>query len=182
MPVYARHVLFLSLVALVACSSPTQGGATPSIVQTNSASGHEVFQKLSIRPNANLPATLINFVSNGPAQGGVPCINCVTGAQTHDNVGLSGPSSYVPTGAVWQYTLSFTDLAYKGKCKLDWSITSGKKTIDTFSATVNLTSAGGFVIYGVDRNRPKYSGAATLTGKYTCGKDTQSTQAPLQFE
>ena len=155
MPVYARRVLLLSLFALAACSSGAQGGATPSIVQINSASEHVVFQKLSIRPNASSPATLINFVTNGPAQSGVPCINCVSGAQTHDNVGISGPSSYVPTGQEWQYTLSFTDLSYTGKCKLDWSITSGKKTIDSFSATVNLTSAGGFVIYAVDRSRPK---------------------------
>jgi hypothetical protein len=125
---------------------------------------------------------LINFVSDGPAQGGVPCINCVGGASSSDNIGLTGPSSYVPSGATWQYTLSFTDITFKGKCKLAWAITSGKKTIDSFSATLTLTSAGGFVLYALDRNRPKYSGAATLTGKVTCGANAQTLQAPLEFQ
>jgi hypothetical protein len=179
-----RQVTLLSLaLSLAACSAG--GGTTPSAALNSadgSGGGHLVFQRLSIRPDAKSPATLINFVSDGPAQGGVPCIDCVSGASSGDNVGLTGPSSYVPTGSVWQYSLSFTDISYKGKCKLDWTITSGKKVVDSFSATVNLASAGGYVLYGINRKWPKYSGPATLTGKYTCGKDTQSTQAPLQFQ
>jgi hypothetical protein len=125
---------------------------------------------------------LINFVSDGPAQGGVPCINCVNGASSSDNIGLTGPSSYVPTGATWQYSLSFTDISYKGKCKLAWAITSGKKVIDSFSATLNLTSSGGFVLYALNRARPNYSGSATLAGKITCGSTSQMVQAPLEFQ
>ncbi len=83
---------------------------------------------------------------------------------------------------VWQYEMSFTDISYKGKCKLAWAITNGNKTIDSFSTTLNLTSSGGFVLYAVDRNRPKYSGPATVTGKVTCGKTSASLQAPLQFQ
>lgn len=123
----------------------------------------------------------MNFVSNGPAQGGVPCIACVNGAQTNDNIGLTGPSSYVPKGATWEYSVSFTDISYKGKCKLAWSITSGKKIIDSFSATIKLTSAGGFVLYALNRARPSYSGLAQLTGKVTCGS-SQILQAPLEFQ
>jgi hypothetical protein len=197
---FTRRALFLSLVvALAACSAANEGGTTPSagLSQTLStqsnvdavlesapevAGGREVTQKLSIRPNASSPAILINFVSDGPNQGGVPCINCVNGASSSDNIGMTGPSSYIPAGAAWQYTLSFTDVSYKGKCKLAWAITSGKKTIDSFAVTLNLTSSGGFVLYALARNRPKYSGAATLTGKVTCGKENQSVQAPLQFQ
>ena len=98
------------------------------------------------------------------------------------HIGLTGPSSYVRTGATWQYALSFTDLSYKGKCTLAWEIKAGKKTVDSFSASFKLTSDGGFVLYAVDRARPKYSGPATLTGKYTCGKNSQSAQAPLYFQ
>lgn len=181
-----RRLSLMSLaLSLVACSAAGAGGATPSTALNSAAAaagGHLVFQKLSIRSDAKSPATLINFVSDGPAQGGVPCINCVNGASSSDNVGMTGPSSYVPDGAVWQYTLSFTDISYKGKCKLDWKIASGAKVIDSFSATVNLASAGGYVLYGLNRGRPKYSGPATLTGKYTCGTQTQSAQAPLQFQ
>jgi hypothetical protein len=180
-----RIPLLLLAASLAACAAGGTGGATPSAALNSAPTGgdgHLVFQRLSIHRDAKSPSTLINFVSDGPAQGGVPCIACVNGASSNDNIGLTGPSSYIPTGSVWQYTLSFTDVSYKGKCKLDWTITSGKKVIDSFSATVNLASAGGYVLYGLNRNRPKYSGSATLTGKYTCGKETQSTQAPLEFQ
>lgn len=200
MSVYTRRgLLFLLVTTLVACSGIGQGGTTPPLAYNQpataqstldaaldsaplAAGGREVIQKLTIHPQAGLPAILMNFVSNGPAQGGVPCITCVSGASSSDNVGLTGPSSYVRTGAEWQYALSYTDISYKGSCKLAWAITSGKKTIDSFSATLKLKSAGGFVLYAINRTRPKYSGPATLTGKVTCGKNVQSTQAPLQFE
>jgi hypothetical protein len=173
------------VVALAACSGGRDGGSLPSAALDTApqvTGGHEVFRKLSIQSNAGSPATLMNFVSAGPAQRGVPCLACVKGAQSKDNIGLTGPFGYVPAGTTWQYTLSFTDLSYKGKCQLAWAITAGKKTIDSFAVTIKLSSDGGFVIYGVDRARPKYSGAATLTGKYTCGKNSQSTQEPLYFQ
>jgi hypothetical protein len=196
MLVFARRFFLLAFIAaLPACSGL---GATPSAgtEQTSAAStlgsvldsapevagGREVIRRLSIHPDAGTPAILINFVANGPAQNGVPCISCVNGAQSNDNIGMTGPSSYIPTGATWQYAISFTDISYKGKCKVAWAITSGKKTIDTFSATFNLTSSGGFVLYALDRNRPKYSGAATLTGRATCGKYSPSLQVPLEFQ
>ncbi len=202
MLVFTRRGLFLPLVvALAACSGTSGGGATPSTGSNQTLStqstlaavldsapevtgGREVFRKLVIHPNAKLPAFLINFVANGPNQGGVPCINCVDTASTNDNIGMTGPSSYVLSNSTWQYSLSFTDLTYAGKCKLAWAITSGKKTIDSFSTTLNLPSSaeGGFVLFAIPRNRPKYSGPATLTGEVTCGKDKQSLQVPLQFE
>lgn len=180
-----RGVLASSVALLVACSGTPGTGTTPSLSSAHAdvaSPGHMVFQKLSIVPDATAPAIIMNFVSNGPAQGGVPCISCVEGAQTNDNVGLTGPSSYVTKGSGWQYSLSFTDIKYKGKCKLAWTITSGAKTIDSFSATLNLTTAGGFVLYALNRNRPAYSGSATLTGKVTCGGNSRSTTAPLYFQ
>ena len=123
----------------------------------------------------------MNFVSAGPAQKGVPCISCVSGAGS-DTIGLSGPSSYIPTGAVWQYSLSFTDIAYKGSCKLSWTIKAGSKLLDSFGLTLNLKSSGGWVLYALNRDRPSYSGPATLTGNYACGKSTGSAHAPLEFE
>lgn len=172
--------------ALAACSAVNQGGATPSTgsqpTLSTAADGHEVFRPLAIRPAAGARAFLMNFVANGPNQGGVPCIDCVNGASTHDNIGMTGPSSYVLSGTYWQYAISYTDISYVGNCKLAWDITAGKKTIDSFSKTIRLTSAGGFVLYAIARPRPKYSGPATLTGKVTCGKDTQSSSAPLEFE
>jgi hypothetical protein len=173
--------------ALAACSTANQGGATPSTgsqptLSASADGGHEVFRPLAIRPNAGARAFLMNFVANGPNQGGVPCINCVNGASSSDNIGMTGPSSYVLAGTYWQYTISYTDISYVGNCKLAWDITSGKKTIDSFSKTIRLTSAGGFVLYAIARPRPKYSGPATLTGKVTCGKDTQSSSAPLEFQ
>jgi|SRR5579862_4760505 len=198
MRIYTRCFLFFSLaLGLAACSGAAQGptptvdaaerGSQPSIdaildSAPAASGGHEVFQSIRVRPDAGAPALMMNFVADGPAQGGVPCINCVNGASTSFNIGLTGPSSYVLSGDYWQYGISFTDVSYKGKCKVSFAITSGKKTIDSFSASFDITSAGGFVVYALNRSRPKYSGAATLTGKYVCGKNSASTQAPLYFQ
>jgi len=211
MLVYARRGLLLSIVAaLAACSGTASTGTSPALSEAGPAvnaahatvsqassaqiavaaldsapevnGGREITRRLSFSPNAKATPILINFVSDGPAQGGVPCIDCVSGASSSDNVGLTGPSSYIPTGDTWQYSLSFTDISYKGKCKLAWAITSGKKVVDSFSVTINLTSSGGFVLYAQNRSRPKYSGSATLTGKVTCGSTAQMAQAPLEFQ
>jgi hypothetical protein len=195
---YLRRALLLCQVALLAaCSGSMSSGTTPSAPMALTApsdvdtvldaapgagNGHLMMHKLAIRPDATAPGILMNFVSDGPAQGGVPCISCVNGAQTNDNVGLSGPSSYIFKGSTWQYSMSYTDISYKGKCKLAWAITAGKKIIDSFSATLNLTSSGGFVLYALNRNRPNFSGAALLTGRVTCGKSKPSTTAPLYFQ
>ncbi len=189
MLIYTRRGLFLLLaLGLTACAGAGQTGTAPfagaaqTVHSQSDASGVLVFIKAKIRPAAGAPALMMNFVSNGPNQGGVPCINCVSGASSSDNVGLTGPSSYVLSNTYWQYAISFTDVSYKGKCKVSWTIASGKKTVDSFSASFNLTTAGGFVLYAMARSRPNYSGSATLTGKYTCGKNTGSTQEPLYFE
>jgi hypothetical protein len=211
MLVYQRGLLLSVVVAaLVACSgtggtgtSPALSGAGPGLNPAHAAlsqmspaqvaataldsapevnGGREITRRLSFSPNAKSSPVLMNFVSDGPSQSGVPCITCVNGASSSDNIGLTGPSSYIPTGDTWQYSLSFTDISYKGKCKLAWAITSGKKVVDSFSATVNLSSAGGFVLYALNRGRPNYSGSATLTGKMTCGSTSQMTHAPLEFQ
>lgn len=194
-----RGILYLCILALAACSSGAGSNISPSTTGFNSTQssqpslddvldsapevtgGHAMIRPLAIQPNAG-PAILMNFVANGPNQGGVPCISCVAGASSNDTIGLTGPSSYVPKGAVWQYEISYTNLSYKGKCKLAWAITSGKKTIDSFAATLDLTTAGGFVLYAIARNRPKYSGMATVTGKVTCGAAHPSLQAPIEFQ
>lgn len=184
MRIYTRGFLLLSLAfGLAACGGVAQA-PTPSVAAAGAdvSGGRVVFQKVRMQPAAGAPALIMNFVSDGPAQGGVPCINCVSGASTSDNIGLTGPSSYVLSGDFWQYAISFTDVSYKGKCKVSWAITAGKKTIDSFSASFNLTSTGGFVIYALNRARPKYSGAATVTGKYLCAKNSASASAPLYFQ
>jgi hypothetical protein len=185
------------LIALAACSSPiganTPSAGAPSVQSSDPISaaldaapevtgGHALFRKLAIHPDAGSPPIIINFVSDGLDQGGVPCIDCVNGAQTGDNVGLTGPESFVPKGDEWMYALSFTDVAYKGSCKLAWTIVGGGKTVDSFSATLNLTQAGGYVLYAIARPRQAYHGAATLTGRATCGKSKPSLSAPLYFQ
>lgn len=193
----SRNFFIVAAAVLAACSGAA-GGSVPANVTAQSAPaqrtldqildaappvvGRALIRKLSIHPNANAPAFLMNFLADGPNQAGVPCIDCVEGASTSDNVGMTGPYSYVAPNFVWQYTISFSDISYKGKCKLAYAIVSGtKKTIDSFSATLDLKTDGGFVLYSVARARPKYSGPATLTGKVTCGKASQSLQVPLQF-
>ncbi len=189
MLIYTRRCLFFVLAfGLVACAGAGRTNTTPfaGAAQTGegrpATNGVLVFQKASIRPEAGAPALMMNFVANGPNQAGVPCIDCVNGASSGDNVGLTGPSSYVLSNYYWLYEISFTDVSYKGKCKVSWTITSGRKTIDSFSASFKLTTAGGFVLYAKSRSRPNYSGPATLTGKYECGNNSGSTQEPLYFE
>lgn len=200
-----KAVLVPLVVAFAACSSAAGSNAVPAAGYDTGAGpqktlpaildsapavtgGHLIVRKLSIRPNvrpdAGAPATLIDFVADGPNQSGVPCIDCVSGASTGDNVGMTGPYSYVLSNYYWQYELAFTDISYTGKCKLAWAITAGKKTIDSFSVSIDLKASGkgGYVLYAVARAPEKYSGAATLTGKYTCGKESASLQAPLHFE
>lgn len=197
---FLHHMRVVPLiVALASCSgnyagteAPPTGNNTASAAPATlndvldsapeASGGKAIFKKLPIRPNTAAPPILINFVADGPNQGGVPCIDCVNGASTSYNIGMTGPSSYVLSNFTWQYALSFTDISYKGKCKLAWAITNGKNTIDSFSKTLTITSSGGFIIYALARSRPKYSGAATLTGKVTCGKTSGSLQSPLQFE
>jgi hypothetical protein len=128
-------------------------------------------------------AFVISFVGAGEAQGGVPCISCVSGAQTGDNIGLTGPGNYVPSGATWQYTIAYTNLTFTGKCTLAWAITHGATVVDKFSKILPIPKAGGFVLYGLNRLRPKFSGSATLTGRVTCGSlPRQIAIAPLVFE
>jgi hypothetical protein len=205
---YTRGWVLLPLLALLlsACSegigSPSAPSASSAAVGSDDVAlstrtalaaldsapilinpGQEVICRLPIHPNAKSMPFLINFVSGGEAQKGVPCFSCVSGAQTKDNVGLTGPDSYIPTGATWQYTLSFTDITFKGTCKLAWAIAAGKKVIDQFAVTVKITQAGGFALYGINRGRPSYSGSAVLTGKVTCGSGApQTTQTALLFE
>ena len=188
MSIYTHRVIFVSLALMLAgCGStgqtPSTSAAGTQAAAVPSNSGQRVFKKMNVRPDAGTPATIMNFISNGPNQGGVPCINCVEGASSADNVGLTGPSSYVVSNTYWQYDISFSDISYKGKCKVSWVIASpAKKTIDSFSASFTLTSAGGFVLYAIPRLHPSYSGPANVTGKYTCGKNTGSTQEPIYFE
>ncbi len=181
-------VLALPLFALGACygSAPSSGSqAVPVAAPVDGASfaapSRVLFRPLAFTPHA-AQAILLDFVATGPAQGGVPCTGCVEGVSNGDSVGLTGPSNLVPKHGVWQYVLAFTDVSYKGSCTLTWTIAGGAKTIDTFSARVKIPQAGGWYLYGTNRNPETYSGPATLTGKVACGSHKQSTTAPMAFQ
>jgi hypothetical protein len=211
MLVHARRYAFIPLAAFLvsACSgagTPTPSAPAQSDVATAAGQdatalstrtalaaldsapdvgnvGRFAFKPLGIRPDAKSLPFLMDFVTSGAAQSGVPCISCVSGAASGDNIGLTGPQNYVPSSATWQYSLAYTNISFTGKCKLAWSIGAGKKVVDAFSTTVTLAQAGGYVLYGLDRNRPKYSGPAVLTGRVTCGKGpAQTAQAPMYFQ
>jgi hypothetical protein len=146
--------------------------------------GRMTFGSLHLSSDAKSPVPFImSFVAAGAPVNGVPCISCVGAASSGDNIGLPGPGNFVPTGATWQYNIAYTNMAFKGKCTLAYAIGAGKKVVDSWSATLTLAQKGGFVLYGVNRTRPKYSGAAMLVGKVTCGKGApQSAQAAMFFQ
>jgi hypothetical protein len=182
----------LGVVALPAllfwsCSGPAASSgssAVPAQAPANAASdvatSRILFHPLVFTPHTTA-AILMDFVATGPAQRGVPCTGCVTGAGK-DTIGLSGPSNVVPKGATWQYSVAFTDVSYKGTCTFTWTIVNGAKTIDTFSAKLDIPQAGGWYVYGTDRAPESYSGSATVTGQVACGSHKQSASAPMLFE
>jgi hypothetical protein len=166
----------------VALSTRTAMAALDAAPMVTSPS-RVVTRRLPIQPNANGPAFLIDFVEAGEALSGVPCIDCVDDATSGDNIGLTGPINYVAKGATWQYTLSFSVSKLNTTCKLAWAIAKGKTVIDSFAKSFKVKGTGGYVVYGINRPRPSYSGPAELTGKVTCGKaGSQTTQAPLYFQ
>lgn len=178
------------LPLLFACSGLPVNSQPPTVSVPSAVRGtssadvrptHVAFHSLAFVPNVS-QAILMDFVATGPAQAGVPCTGCVLGVSGGDTVGLSGPSNFVPKGATWQYSEAFTDITYKGSCTLSWKIANGAKTIDTFSTKFKIAKAGGWYLFGVNRNRPSYSGSATLTGQVTCGSHKQSTTAPMVFQ
>lgn len=181
-----RSGLIVLALGLAACSTGVGGTSTPPGAQDAASvdgGGRVIFRKLDVRPDAKSPGILMNFVSDGPPEGGVPCIGCVYGATSADNIGLPGPYSDIPSNtSYWQYDIAFSDITFTGKCTLNWTIAAGKKTLTHYATTLNITSDGGFVLYGENLSRPKYSGAATYTGKAVCGKNSGSLQVPVYFQ
>jgi hypothetical protein len=190
----------LQRFALAAAMLAAVATAAPALAQSNDATSAFVQRALdaaplqpgdarlafvSLRGNPSpdvVPAFLVNFVASGPYQTGVPCYKCVKGAQTTFNIGLSAPYNYVTSGSTWQYVTSFTTVSFAGSCKVAWTITAGQKVIDSFSTTATGVIAHGSYIYGLNRVRPAYSGAATLSSKVTCKAGSQTATAPMYFQ
>jgi hypothetical protein len=187
--------------ALAAALLAAAATAGPALAQSNDATSTFVQRALDAAPRQTggarlafvslretqaspdtVPAFLVNFVAAGPYQTGVPCYKCVKGAQTTFNIGLSAPYNYVTSGSTWQYVASFTTVTFAGSCKIAWTITSGQKVIDSFSTTATGVVAHGSYIYGFNRTRPTYSGAATLSSKVTCKAGSQTATAPMYFQ
>lgn len=136
-----------------------------------------------VRPDASAPAFIISFVEAGLAQTGVPCFNCVSGAQTSNNIGLTGPYNYIASGEVAQYTGAYTNLSNTGNCTFSWAIAAGKTKLDSFSYVLKTPSKDGSYTVGFNRNRPSYSGPAVLTMKIACvGSGAQTTKTTLYYE
>jgi hypothetical protein len=144
--------------------------------------GHLTVLKLPVSPDT--PTKFLpNFVTVGPAQTGTPCFSCVKGAQTTDNIGLTVPFNYITTTEEPQYAISFSNISNKANCTLSWSIAAGKTILDHFAVIVKTPTVNSSYIYGVNRARPKYSGAAILSGKVLCtGAGFDIVTAPLIFQ
>lgn len=140
-------------------------------------------QHVPVAPNAKAPAILMNFVATGYPYKGLPCFTCVKGVQTKDNIGLPGPYNDVTHGDRWLYTVSYTDVSFKGNCSLAVAITAKNKTIDTFATTAKNNKPEFYYLYWDSRKFPKYSGPATVTASLSCpGAGTQKTSAQMFFE
>lgn len=118
--------------------------------------------------SASEPLILATMVETGLNQTGVPCINCVSGAQTSANVGLTYPLSYVAaTVPSLQYVFFFSDFNFTGKCKFSVTVTAGTTVL--FNAPFSLNVTPGFQTYSATGgSRPSYTGPALLVGKIVC--------------
>jgi hypothetical protein len=138
---------------------------------------------LPVAPKVKSPQVLMNFIATGYPEKGLPCFTCVKKVHTKDDVGLPGPYNYVFDGDAWTYTVSYTDISFKGNCKLAVAITSKAKTIDKFATSANHNKPGFYYLYWDTRNFPAYSGSATVTAALTCPHaGTQKTSAAIVFE
>jgi len=134
-----------------------------------------------VRPAAGTPTFIINFIATGPNQSGVPCFNCVGGASGL-TIGLPVPNNVVPANYYWQYNISWTNVSFKGTCKVTLEIVGGGKVLDNTSANVPGISSAGSYDWAFSRLHPTYTGSATATGKVKCGTATQKTSAMMLFE
>jgi len=136
-----------------------------------------------LRPKAAAPAIIMNFVATGYPYKGLPCFSCVANVGTKDNVGLPGPYNAVTHGDRWLYTVSYTDLGFKGNCKLAVAITAKNKVVDKFSTTAKKNKPNFYYLYWDSRKFPNYSGLATVTASLSCpGAGTKKTTAQMFFE
>lgn len=188
---------FVFAIALLACAVPLSAPAAQSWedVSTQTALAaldfappvfgvpHVAVVRFARVPNAAPVGYLTNFVAAGIAQSGVPCFDCVGGASTGFNVGLTAPYNYITTGETAQYSLSFTNITNTAFCKLSWAIAAGKTVLDAFSYTIKSPGTYSSYVYGFDRSRPSYSGPAILAGKVMCkGAGSQTAKLPLIFQ
>jgi hypothetical protein len=136
--------------------------------------------RMPATPDTGALPYIIGFVTVGPDQTGVPCFNCVNGAQTTFNIGLTAPYNYIESGEAALFTIALTNISNTSNCTLSWAITSGAKTIDHFSYILKAPQKQSSYVVGFDRNRPSFTGQALLTGKLDCGgKGAQTTTATL---
>jgi hypothetical protein len=132
---------------------------------------------------ATTPQTLLNFIATGYPEKGLPCFGCVKKVHTKADVGLPGPFNYVYHGDRSLYIVSFTDVSFKGNCKLAVAVTSKKTVIDKFGTTAKNNKPNYYYLYWNTRSFPSYSGLATMTASLSCPHNgTQKTSAPIFFE
>lgn len=181
-------LVFLFVIAATGCGGSTTGPTVPGAAQLQPANATDSGWGFSAQhflagPNAKAPAILMNFVATGYPYKGLPCFTCVKGVQTKDNIGLPGPYNDIPHGKSWMYTVSYTDVSFKGNCKLAVTIASKNKTIDNFSTTAKNNKPTFYYMYWNTRKFPKYTGSATVTASLSCsGAGSQSTSAQIFFE
>jgi len=136
----------------------------------------------SPRPaDTGAPLFIVNFVSAGGNQTGVPCINCVEGGAT-PNIGLPMPYNAVGSGTTMTYTLSTSINSASGTCTAAVSVAAGKTKL--FAASDKLTGLSGgpgTIELWFTQAPITYTGVAILAGKLTCNGQTSVVKAPLLF-
>jgi len=127
------------------------------------------------------PPFIVNFVSAGWSQTGVPCINCVVGGAT-PNLGLPMPYNAVGSGITMTYLLSLSINSASGTCTAAVTVAAGKTKLYAASEKISGLSGGpGTIELWFSQAPITYTGVAMVAGKLTCNGQTGVVRAPLLF-
>lgn len=133
------------------------------------------------KPDAGAPSFIVNFVTAGWSQTGVPCINCVAGGAT-PNLGLPAPYNAAGAGTTMQYVLSLSINTASGTCTAAVTVAAGNKKLYSASDTLTGLSGGPGTIELFFSQAPiSYTGPAIVAGKLTCNGMTGVVRAPVLF-
>ncbi len=129
---------------------------------------------------SGLSTIIPGFLSAGPVESGLPCVDCVNSGNPQSTLGISLPDNYVASGVDMNYVDNLTLLNYSGPCNFTITATNGGTVLFAGKAKVTLVGNASNSI-SVTATLSGYSGPALLTTKVLCDKAAAVSTATLYF-